>query len=160
MNNEIQPKATKAMDMRFYWLKDREARNQFRIYWRQGKLNKGDYVTKHHPAIHHQTIRSTFLTPWKVVEDLRAKLKKFWPQILKQCKALRRGCVRYILLACKMYHLDTFELWMTNGHSSHTSLDSPSQATHKIAELINVLSNALCLAFSYPFNQQTRQKHQ
>ena len=75
VNNEIQPKATKAMDMRFYWLKDREARNQFRIYWRQGKLNKGDYVTKHHPAIHHQTIRSTFLKPWKVVGDLRAKLK-------------------------------------------------------------------------------------
>ena len=25
VNNKIQPKATKAMDMRFYWLKDREA---------------------------------------------------------------------------------------------------------------------------------------
>ena len=75
VNNEIQPKATKAMDMRFYWLKDREAREQFRTYWRQGKLNRGDYVTKHHPAIHHKTIRSTLLTPWKVVEALRAKLK-------------------------------------------------------------------------------------
>jgi hypothetical protein len=73
-NNEIQPKATKAMDMRFYWLKDREQRKQFRIYWRQGKLNRGDYVTKHHPAIHHQTIRPTLLTPWKVVEALRSKL--------------------------------------------------------------------------------------
>jgi hypothetical protein len=31
-NNEIQPKATKAMDMQFYWLKDREAHKQFRIY--------------------------------------------------------------------------------------------------------------------------------
>ncbi len=75
-NNEIQPKATKAMDMRFYWLKDRETRKQFRIYWRAGKLNRGDYVTKHHPAVHHQTIRPTILTPWKVVEALRTKLKK------------------------------------------------------------------------------------
>jgi hypothetical protein len=75
VNNEIQPKATKAMDMRFYWLKDREAREQFRIYWRQGKLNRGDYVTKHHPAIHHKTIRPTLLTPWRVVEELRSKLK-------------------------------------------------------------------------------------
>jgi hypothetical protein len=75
-NNKIQPKATKAMDMRFYWLKDRETRKQFRIYWRAGKLNLGDYVTKHHPAVHHQTIRPTILTPWKVVETLRAKLKK------------------------------------------------------------------------------------
>ena len=76
VNNEIQPKATKAMDMRFYWLKDREAQKQFRIYWRKGKLNRGDYVTKHHPAIHHKTIRPSFLTPWKVVEALRAKLNK------------------------------------------------------------------------------------
>ena len=26
VNNEIQPKATESMDMRFYWLKDRETR--------------------------------------------------------------------------------------------------------------------------------------
>eukprot|EP00956_Cyclotella_meneghiniana_P027262 scaffold60751_cov36-Cyclotella_meneghiniana.AAC.6 len=76
INNEIQPKATKAMDMRFYWLKDREAQKQFRIYWRQGKLNRGDYVTKHHPPVHHQTIRPSILTPWKVVEALRTKLNK------------------------------------------------------------------------------------
>jgi hypothetical protein len=69
-------KATKAMDMRFYWLKDRETRKQFRIYWRAGKLNRGDHVTKNHPAVHHQTIRPTISTPWKVVEALRAKLKK------------------------------------------------------------------------------------
>jgi hypothetical protein len=75
VNNEIQPKATKAMDMRFYWLKDREAQKQFKIFWRQGKLNRGDYVTKHHPAIHHQAIRPTILTPWRVVEALRQKLK-------------------------------------------------------------------------------------
>jgi hypothetical protein len=67
VNHKIQPKATKAMDMRFYWLKDREAREQFRIYWRQGKLNQGDYVTKHHRAIHQQNIRPTLLTPWRVV---------------------------------------------------------------------------------------------
>jgi hypothetical protein len=74
VNNEIQPKATKAMDMRFYWLKDREARDQFKIYWRMGKLNKGDYVTKHHPAAHHQAIRPSLLTPWAVVEALKKKL--------------------------------------------------------------------------------------
>jgi hypothetical protein len=74
VNNKIQPKATKAMDMRFYWLEDREARDQFKIYWRMGKLNKGDYVTKHHPAAHHQAIRPSLLTPWMVVEALRKKL--------------------------------------------------------------------------------------
>ena len=75
VNNEIQPKATKAMDMRFYWLEDRDAKKQLIIYWWAGKLNKGCYVTKHHPAIHHQSIHPTLLTPWKVVEALHKKLR-------------------------------------------------------------------------------------
>ncbi len=32
-NNKIQPKCTKAMDMRYHWLCDREAQGQFNIYW-------------------------------------------------------------------------------------------------------------------------------
>jgi len=39
INGKIQPKRTKAMDMRFHWLRDRECQQQFRIYWRPGKLN-------------------------------------------------------------------------------------------------------------------------
>jgi hypothetical protein len=46
-NLRVQPKQTKAMDMRFHWLRDREAQEQFRIYWRPGKVNRGDYWTKH-----------------------------------------------------------------------------------------------------------------
>jgi hypothetical protein len=76
INNEVQPKATKAMDMRFYWLKDRESQKQFKIFWRSGKLNKGDYYTKHFPAIHHKTLRPSIITPWSVVEALRKRLGK------------------------------------------------------------------------------------
>ena len=32
INNKIQPKRTKAMDMRFHWLRNRESQDQFRIY--------------------------------------------------------------------------------------------------------------------------------
>eukprot|EP00804_Cyclotella_cryptica_P024346 CCRYP_015313-RA/>CCRYP_015313-RA protein AED:0.39 eAED:0.35 QI:0/0/0/1/0/0.2/5/0/357 len=34
----------------------------FRPYWRAGATNLADYVTKHHPAIHHQAVRPLFLT--------------------------------------------------------------------------------------------------
>ncbi len=70
-NEKIQPKRTKAMDMRFHWLRDRECQEQFRIYWRPGKLNYADYWTKHHPAKHHQNIRRDFLTPYIAVDMLR-----------------------------------------------------------------------------------------
>eukprot|EP00956_Cyclotella_meneghiniana_P001077 scaffold1265_cov38-Cyclotella_meneghiniana.AAC.4 len=71
VNGKVQPKRTKAMDMRFHWLRDRENRNQFKIYWRPGKTNLADYWTKHHPAKHHAGIRKQFLTPSIVVEMLR-----------------------------------------------------------------------------------------
>ena len=70
-NGKVQPKRTKAMDMRFHWLRDRECQQQFRIYWRPGKLNYADYWTKHHPTKHHQNTRKEFITPQIVLEMLR-----------------------------------------------------------------------------------------
>jgi len=71
VNNRVQPKRTKAMDMRFHWLRDRENQKQFRFYWRPGTTNRGDYFTKHHPASHHRNIRPELLTPYKVLMALR-----------------------------------------------------------------------------------------
>ena len=71
INGKITPKRTKAMDMRFHWLRDRECQEQFRIYWQPGKLNYADYWTKHHPAKHHTNIRRQFITPYLMVEMLR-----------------------------------------------------------------------------------------
>eukprot|EP00804_Cyclotella_cryptica_P019220 CCRYP_006117-RA/>CCRYP_006117-RA protein AED:0.10 eAED:0.09 QI:0/0/0/1/0/0/4/0/1232 len=68
VTNIIQPKRTKAMDMRFHWLRCQENQKQFRTYWRAGTTNLADYVTKHHPAIHHQAVRHIYLsTPTKLL---------------------------------------------------------------------------------------------
>ena len=71
INSKIQPKRTNSMDMRFYWLRCREAQEQFRFYWRPGGQNLADYWTKHHPAAHHQNLRDEFLTKMQEIEDLR-----------------------------------------------------------------------------------------
>ena len=76
INNTIQPKQMKAMDMRFYWLQDRETLKQFRIYWRPGKQNMADYWTKHHPASHHKNIRPEILTPVDALMELRNKIER------------------------------------------------------------------------------------
>jgi hypothetical protein len=57
----VKQKRSKAIDMRFYWIRDRVRQGQFKIFWRQGKTNRADYFSKHHPASHHQAIRSTYL---------------------------------------------------------------------------------------------------
>ncbi|MBV5280410.1 MAG: hypothetical protein J0651_03970, partial [Actinobacteria bacterium] len=60
-NDTIKQKRSKAIDMRFYWVRDRVKQKQFSILWRKGELNKADYFTKHHAAKHHQEMRSTYL---------------------------------------------------------------------------------------------------
>jgi hypothetical protein len=60
-NETIKQQRSKAMDMRFYWIRDRITQKHFLVYWYPGKLNLADYHTKHHASKHHQRVRSTYL---------------------------------------------------------------------------------------------------
>jgi len=60
-NRTIKRKFTKAIDMRFYWLRDRINQKQFLIYWKPGKENKADYFTKHHSPDHHKIMRPFYV---------------------------------------------------------------------------------------------------
>jgi hypothetical protein len=60
-NDSVKQRRSKAMDMRYYWVRDRVRQGQFVIYWKRGNTNRADYYTKHHPARHHQDMRSTSL---------------------------------------------------------------------------------------------------
>ena len=71
INNKIQPKRTKAMDMRYHWLRNREAQGQFNIYWRPGGANLADYFTKHHAPAHHVNVSAEFLTRVKDLAEAR-----------------------------------------------------------------------------------------
>ena len=75
VSNKIQPKRTKAMDMRFHWLRCRDSQGQFRYYWLPGAKNWADYWTKHHSAQHHRDTRPEFLTDAAVVQALRRFLR-------------------------------------------------------------------------------------
>ena len=76
VTNNIQPRRTKAMDMRFHWLRDRKTQEQFKYYWHPGPTNQADYWTKHHCAAHHREKRPDILTPLFILEALRASTKQ------------------------------------------------------------------------------------
>ena len=57
----VKQKRSKAMDMRFYWIRDRINQGQFKVIWRRGLTNLADYFTKHHSAKHHQNMRPIYL---------------------------------------------------------------------------------------------------
>ena len=42
LNNKIIPKATKSIDMKFHWMRCRDAQGQFRFYWIPVTQNWGD----------------------------------------------------------------------------------------------------------------------
>ncbi len=77
INGKVQPKRTKAMDMRFHWLHNQECQRQFHIYWQPRKLNYADYWTKHHPETHHRNTRKEFLTLHIVLKMLRMEQQSY-----------------------------------------------------------------------------------
>jgi hypothetical protein len=92
-NNKIQPKYTKAMDMRFHWLRNQEAQGQFKIYWQPGRTNLVDYFTKHHPPAHHVNVRGKFLTRVKDQAEARRTKIERQTKTLSSKPAKLQGCV-------------------------------------------------------------------
>jgi hypothetical protein len=52
---------SKAIDMSFYWVRDRSVQNQFNIGWGPSAQNLGNYFTKHHTPAHHKGIRKMYI---------------------------------------------------------------------------------------------------
>jgi hypothetical protein len=61
INNTVQQKRSKAIDMILYWVKDRVEQYQFNVGWAPGDTNMGDYFTKPHSPTHHKRMRPCYL---------------------------------------------------------------------------------------------------
>jgi hypothetical protein len=72
VNSNIQPRRTKPTDMRFHWLRCREAQQQIRFFWRPDKTNLANYYTKHHCSAHHVEQCPQILTPPNTITALQA----------------------------------------------------------------------------------------
>ena len=65
VKKNIHQKRSKTWDMRYYWLRDQEARQNFKVYWKHGNdaddPNHADYFTKHHTLKHHKSVRQRYI---------------------------------------------------------------------------------------------------
>jgi hypothetical protein len=61
INGTVKQQRSKAIDMRFYWVRDRSNQGHFNVFWAPGRDNLGDYFTKQHPPSHHRLMRPVFL---------------------------------------------------------------------------------------------------
>ena len=83
INNTMKQKRSKAIDVRFYWLRDRVRQGQFRIFWDSGKHNLADFYTKHHPPTYHKTMR-----------PIQTYIQKSSPDSLQGCIRIMNGTDR------------------------------------------------------------------
>jgi hypothetical protein len=60
-NKTVKQRRSKAINMRFYWIRDRIKHGQFIIHWLKGTESLANYFTKHHSPAHHKHIRSNYL---------------------------------------------------------------------------------------------------
>jgi hypothetical protein len=60
-NGTIKQKRTKAMDTRFFWIKERVKQGQFNVYWGPDYQNLADYFTKHHSLAHQKRMREIYI---------------------------------------------------------------------------------------------------
>jgi hypothetical protein len=61
-NDSIKQKCSKAILMRYHWVRDRVRLNHFNILWRKGELNLADFFTKPLPVHQHQRIAPFLIT--------------------------------------------------------------------------------------------------
>ena len=74
LNNTMKQKRSKAIDVRFYWLRDRAQQGQFYIFWDSGKNNLADFHTKHHPPCYH-----------KINRPIQSYIEDLSPESLQGC---------------------------------------------------------------------------
>jgi hypothetical protein len=60
-NDTIKQIHTHAMDMRFYWVKDRVKQGQLHVYWGPGYQNLANYFAKHHSPTHQKRMREMYI---------------------------------------------------------------------------------------------------
>ena len=67
--------------MKFRWMKDRIAQEQFWVYWDKVINNWADYFTKHHPLKHHRLMRPKYIQMNK-------------QSLCQSVQSLEQGCLR------------------------------------------------------------------
>jgi hypothetical protein len=57
----VKQKRSKAIDMRFHWIRDRIRQKHFKVEWKPGLNNLADFFTKAHSCKHHLAVRHIYL---------------------------------------------------------------------------------------------------
>ena len=60
-NGSVKQRRSKAIDMRYHWIRDQVKLGNYSVTWAEGASNLADYFTKAHPVHHYVNMRSTYV---------------------------------------------------------------------------------------------------
>ena len=66
-NNTCKQKRSRAIDMRYHWVRDRVRLGDFKLVWRSNRFSLADYLTKCHAARHCIYMRQFYYKPTPVL---------------------------------------------------------------------------------------------
>ena len=89
LKSSMKQKHSKTIDMRFYWVKDSIAQQQFLVYWRPGSDNLADYVSKHNSPWHHKRMRTKCFANALCSNTLHSLTEHY---LLQAFSSLQWGC--------------------------------------------------------------------
>eukprot|EP00957_Ditylum_brightwellii_P012435 939761-Ditylum_brightwellii.AAC.1 len=72
VNDMVKRQRSCAIDMRFYWLRDRCQQGHFQVYWRPCNENLGDHHTCNHLVSHHREMQKYYVHVLNHLDVIRA----------------------------------------------------------------------------------------
>ena len=81
-NNTVKCQRSRSMEMRYFWVGDKETQEIFELLWHLGLENLADYQSKHHAGSHHAAVRPYYLY---MENSPRILPRALWPSTLKGC---------------------------------------------------------------------------
>jgi hypothetical protein len=81
-NNTVKRQRLRSMEMRFFWVGNKETQNSYGISWHPGQENLADYQSKHHTGAHHRNVH-----PWYLHKENSPRFspRAIAPSTLKGC---------------------------------------------------------------------------
>jgi hypothetical protein len=81
----VKQKRSKAVDMRFHWIRDRIRQGHFKVEWQPGSTNLADFFTKAHSCKHHTAVRHLYVhDPGPPLAANNAKTRHVIYQLLRE----------------------------------------------------------------------------
>ena len=93
VNSGMKPKRSNTWDMKWHWLRDKELLEQLILYWDRGTNNDTDYLTKHHPPIHHRQTRPRYIHTLNLVRKISETIR-LYKGVLNWVPCTQ-SCIRY-----------------------------------------------------------------